>query len=45
LTFCALDYVLPLPWRFDLDDAILQPGYFVGVFVIAGWFKDYKKEI
>jgi len=38
LTSCALNYVLPLPWTFDLDDAILYPGYFVDVFVIAGWF-------
>jgi hypothetical protein len=38
LTSCALNYVLPLTWNFDLDDAILQPGYFVDVFVIAGWF-------
>jgi len=38
LISCALNYVLPLPWRFDLDDAALQPGYFVDVFAIAGWF-------
>jgi hypothetical protein len=38
LTSCALSYALPLLWRFDLDEAIMQPGYFVDVFVIAGLF-------